>query len=221
MRHQSGYALRVALKQEQLESALAEIQAEPDPTVRHLKLAGLCSAVFLEHGLKLVVVGGSAIEFYTEGAYASGDLDLCVESGSKTLTPALRQEIMARFRAIGGPRSWQVAGSFVDVLSTFENLARTPIRVLEGPFGAVQISPVEELIVERVLVGHYTGLDHAAVACARKLLAAALSGEIETDWNEVRRLAESNAYGNWNDVRQLVGEQAQALQLRSPYDSDE
>jgi hypothetical protein len=53
------------------------------------------------------------------------------------------------------------------------------------------------------------------------LLAAALSGEIETDWNEVRRLAESNAYGNWNDVRQLVGEQAQALQLRSPYDSDE
>ena len=128
---------------------------------------------------------------------------------------------MARFGAVGGPRSWQVAGSFVDVLSTFENLAQTPVRVLEGPFGGVRISPVEELIVERVLVGHYTGLNHAAVACAQKLLAAALSGEIETDWNEVERLAQSNAYGNWNDVRRLVNEQAQTLQLRSPYDSHE
>lgn len=59
-----------------------------------------------------------------------------------------------------------------------------------------------------------------AMARPHRLLTA-LSGEIETDWNEVQRLAQSNAYGNWNDVKQLIDEQAQALQLRSPYDSHE
>ena len=57
--------------------------------------------------------------------------------------------------------------------------------------------------------------------CATKLLAAALQGEVETDWAEVKRLAKCNAYKNWNDVKELVHEQAQAIQVRSPYHSDE
>src|SRR5512134_3425910 len=98
-----------------IQRALAEITAEADPTLKHLKLASLVSAVFRERGIELVVVGGSAIEFYTEGAYVSGDLDLCVESASTALTVRLRQEIMARLQATGGPRSWQVGGLYVDV----------------------------------------------------------------------------------------------------------
>jgi len=205
----------------ELERAVAEVTAESDPTTKHLKLASLCAAVFREHGIRLVVVGGSAIEFYTEGAYVSGDLDLCVEFTPTSLTPHLRQEIMARLGAIGGPRSWQVAGAFVDVLAGFENLARTPIRTLNGPYGEVRISPVEELIVERVLIGHYTGEYPPAIACAKKLIAAALQGEVETDWQEVRRLAESGAYQNWDRVKALIDEQAEILQVRSPGDSDE
>jgi hypothetical protein len=50
---------------------------------------------------------------------------------------------------------------------------------------------------------------------------APLEGEVETDWDEVRRLAQSRAYANWNDVKELVDEQAQAFKIRSPYDSDE
>lgn len=38
---------------------------------------------------------------------------------------------------------------------------------------------------------------------------------------EVERLAQTNAYKNWNDVKVLVHEQAQALKIRSPYDSNE
>ena len=205
----------------ELERAVAEVTSETDPTTKHLKLASLCAAVFRERGIRLVVVGGSAIEFYTEGAYVSGDLDLCVESAPVSLTPYLRQEIMARLGAVGGPRSWRIAGAFVDVLANFENLARTPIRTLHGPYGEVRISPVEELIVERVLVGHYTGEYPPAIACARKLIAAALQGEVETDWPEVRRLAESNAYQNWSHVKVLIDEQAKILQVRSPGDSDE
>jgi hypothetical protein len=204
-----------------IQAALADITAETDPTVKHLKLASLVSAVFGERGIELVVVGGSAIEFYTEGAYVSGDIDMCVASAATALTVRLRQEIMAQLQATGGPRSWQVGGVFVDVLGSFENLARTPVRRLNGPCGQVHISPVEELIVERVLISRYPGDYPPARECAKKLLAAALLSEVETDWAEVKRLAEDNAYKNWNDVKELVHEQAQALQVGSPYHPDE
>lgn len=205
---------------DEIQRALAGITAETDPTLKHFKLASLVSAVFRERGIELVVVGGSAIEFYTEGGYVSGDLDFCVESSIPPLTVRLRQEIMARLRAIGGPRSWQVGGLFVDLLTRFENLARTPVRRLEGPSGLVHLCPIEELIVERVLVSRYPQDYPPARDCAKKLLAAALLGEIETDWAEVKRLALDPAYQNWRDVQELVHEQAQALQVRSPYDPD-
>lgn len=53
------------------------------------------------------------------------------------------------------------------------------------------------------------------------MLAAALQEEVATDWNEVKRVAQSNAYKNWNDVKSVINEQAKALQVRSSYDSDE
>ncbi len=206
---------------EQIQPALADITAEADPTLKHLKLASLVSTVFRERGIELVVVGGSAIEFYTEGAYVSGDVDLCFTSLPAPLTVRQRQEIMAQLGGRGGPRSWEVAGDYVDVLGSFENLARTPLRKLQGPYGEIRISPVEELIVERILVARYPQDFPPARECAKKLLAAALREEIETDWREVKRLAQSSAYQNWKDVEALVYEQAKALQVRSPYDSDD
>lgn len=204
-----------------IQQALSDIAAETDPTLKHFKLASLVSAVFRARGIELVVVGGAAIEFYTEGAYVSGDLDVCVESSPGALTAFERQQIMAPLQAVGGPRSWQVAGLYVDLLSSFECLARTPVRRIDGPSGPVRLAPVEELLVERVLVSKYPAPFPPARQCARKLLAAALLAEVETDWAEVRRLAEHPAYRNWRDVKALVHEQAQALQVRDPYDPHE
>ena len=53
---------------DEIQRALADISAETDPTLKHLKLASLVSAIFRERGIELIVVGGSAIEFFTEGA---------------------------------------------------------------------------------------------------------------------------------------------------------
>jgi hypothetical protein len=204
----------------QIHEALAQITAETDATLKNLRLASLVSGVFHEAGIELVVVGGSAIEFYTEGAYVSGDIDLCLLSPGR-LDVRARQDLMGRLGAQGGPRSWQVAGLYVDVLGSFETEARTPVRRIAGPCGELRICPVEELIVERVLISVYPAEYAPARECARKLLAAALQGEVETDWTEVRRLAQSPAYGEWNEVKELTDEEAQALKLRSPYDSHE
>ena len=205
----------------QIKSALAVITAETDPTLKHLMLASLVSAVFRERGIELVVVGGSAIEFYTEGAYTSGDIDLCVTSAREPLTIRLRQELMGRLGGKGGPRSWEVAGGFVDVLGAFENDARTPVRSVEGPFGVLRLSPVEELIVERVLISKYPQDYPPAAECAKKIIAVALRQEIEVDWQEVKRLAGTVAYTNWREVNETIDEQAKDLGQRSPYDSDE
>ena len=171
-----------------IKSALADITAEQDPTIKSLKMASLCSALWLERGVELVVVGGSAIEILTEGAYASGDLDMC-HINKATLPIRERQEIMGLLGAKGGPRSWQVAGMFVDMLGPAESFARTPYRRVQGPFGEVQVMKAEDLLVERVLISVYPGENLTARDCARELAVVALAGAVPMNWDEVLRVA--------------------------------
>jgi hypothetical protein len=202
---------------ETIRPALADISAESDPALKMLKLASLCSAVCRERGVEVVVVGGSAIELLTDGAYVSGDLDFCLASPS-ALSLRLRQEIMGELAAEGGPRSWQVAGMFVDLLGPLETLARTPLRKLAGPYGLLQIVQPEELLVERILVSVYPRRHSPARECAKKLAAVALGGAVELDWEEVERLATRPEYHILPECKALVREVANELNLKSPLD---
>jgi hypothetical protein len=202
---------------EKVMAAVADIFADTDPTRKAAKMASLCSALFREHGIELVVVGGSAIELLTEGAYASGDLDLCRLSPAG-LSLRQRQEIMGRLGAQGGPRSWQVAGLFVDLLGPLETLARTPLRKLEGPYGVVQIVQPEELLVERVLVSIYPQAHPPARECAKMLVAVSLRGQMGMDWQEVRRLARRPEYGILRECEVLMREVANEIKVNSPLD---
>ncbi len=202
-----------------IKSALAEITTEQDPTIKSLKMASLCSALWAEHGVELVVVGGSAIEILTEGAYASGDLDMC-HINKATLPIRERQEIMGLLGAKGGPRSWQVAGMYVDVLGPVESFARTPYRRVQGPFGEVQVMKAEDLLVERVLISVYPGENLTARKCARELAVVALAGAVSMDWVEVLRIANLPEYRNVKECKMLVNEVAHELKIKSPFDSD-
>jgi hypothetical protein len=146
-----------------IKSALADVTAEQDPTLKSAKLASLCSALWAERGVELVVVGGSAIEILTEGAYASGDLDMCPATAA-TLPIAQRKEIMRLLDAKGGPRNWQVAGMYLDLLGPVESFARTPFRRVEAPYGSILLMKPENLLVERVLVSFYAGENKTARA---------------------------------------------------------
>src|ERR1035437_381008 len=160
-----------------IKSALADVTAEQDPTLKSAKLASLCSALWAERGVELVVVGGSAIEILTEGAYASGDLDMC-HANRATLPVQERQEVMGLLGAKGGPRNWQVAGMFVDVLGFAESFARTPYRRVQAPYGDVLVMKPEDLLVERVLMSVYPGENQTARDCAKKFIAVILGGDI-------------------------------------------
>lgn len=176
-----------------VKTALDDIRNTPDILEKALKLAGLVTAIFRKAGWDLVVVGGSAVEFYTEGAYMSGDIDVCrVNISPIPLRDA--QDLMAGLEATGGPRSWLVAGMYVDLLGLLENEARTPLREVQTPFGAIRLVPAELAVVERVLLAFYPSPDPDARNVAKKLLAVCLTGETPVDWTEIQRLAALPAY---------------------------
>jgi len=202
-----------------IRSALDDVTAEQDPTLKSVKLASLCSALWAEHGVELVVVGGSAIEIMTEGAYASGDLDLC-HTAAATLPTAQRKEIMGLLDAKGGPRNWQVAGMYLDLLGPVESFARTPYRRVQGPYGSILLMKPEDLLIEHVLDSFYSGENQTARDCAKILAAVALRNEIEMDWDEVRRLANLPEYRNFQECAKLVKEVADELKTKSPLHPD-
>jgi hypothetical protein len=202
-----------------IKSALADITAEQDPTLKSAKLASLCSTLWAERGVELVVVGGSAIEILTEGAYASGDLDMC--HANKAILPVSeRQEVMGLLGAKGGPRNWQVAGMYLDLLGPAESFAHTPFRRIEAPYGSFLLMKPEDLLVERVLMSYYLGEIPTARNCARILVSVALREEIEMDWDEVRRLAKLPEYRNLPECVKLVKEVADELKVESPLHPD-
>ena len=202
-----------------IKSALADISNENDPTLKSAKLASLCSALWAERGVELVVVGGSAIEILTEGAYASGDLDMC-HATKATLPARERQEVMGLLGAKGGPRNWQVAGMYLDLLGPAESFAHTPYRRVEGPYGSFLVLQPEDLLVERVLMTFYLGESQTARDCAKKFMSVILMGGVAVNWNEVRRLANLPEYRNLKECVKLVNEVADELKIKSPLHPD-
>lgn len=181
---------------------IRNIEAIPDLLSRALQLAGLVTRLFRDAGWDLVVVGGSAVEFYTEGAYMSGDIDLC----RRSVTPIplrLAQDLMGSLGATGGPRSWKVAGLFVDLLGPLENEATTPCRRMDTPSGSISVMPAELAVVERTLLAFYPQPDPEARAVAKKLLAVFINGVTPVDWTEIQRLAALPAF-NINDELQAL-----------------
>jgi len=202
-----------------IKSALADITAEQDPTLKSAKLASLCSALWLERGVELVVVGGSAIEILTEGAYASGDLDMC-HATKASLSVAERKEIMGMLNAKGGPRNWQIAGMYLDLLGPVESFSHTPFRRIEAPYGSLLVMKPEDLLVERVLMTFYLGESQTALDCAKKFISVILTGGMAVNWSEVRRLANLPEYRNLPQCEKLVKEVADELKIKSPLHSD-
>ncbi len=189
---------------------LRDVEATPDLLARALKLAGLVTRVFRAAGWDLIVVGGSAVEFYTEGSYMSGDIDFC----RQTLAPVpLRraQDLMGQLGATGGPRSWKVAGLFVDLLGLLENEARTPCRTIDSPCGPVRVIPAELAVVERALLAFYPQRSDEARAVAKKMLAVCVTGATPVDWLEIERLARLPAFDIEDELRSLRSEVAREL----------
>ena len=183
-----------------IKAAMADIESTSDLLERALKLSGLITTLFQRHGFPLVVVGGSAVEFYTEGGYMSGDIDFCRKT-LNAIPPRLMQEIIAELGGKGVARSWEVCGLYVDLLGILENESVLPNRELETPYGTVRIIPPELALVERILIAYYPPSAELLVT-ARKMMVVAL-GDSDFNWNEAERLAALPSFGVLEELRKL------------------
>ena len=186
---------------EELEAARRDIESTGDLLERAMKLAGLVTTLFRERGIPLVVVGGSAVEFYTEGGYMSGDIDFCRRS---LRGPSLREigDVLKPLGAKGMGRNWQVCGLFVDILGIAEMESGKDWRTLETPYGEIKLIPPELALVERVL---YAEQDAECVASARQMMASALADE-SFDWDEAERIADLSDFKVLERLRRLKQE---------------
>ena len=183
-----------------IKGAVADISSTTDLLERALKLSGLVTTMFQRHGIPLVVVGGSAVEFYTEGGYMSGDIDFCRKSLA-AIPPRLMQDIIAELGGKGVARSWEVCGLYVDLLGFLENESVLPNRELETPYGTVRIIPPELALVERILIAYYPPSAELLVT-ARKMMVAAI-GDSDFNWAEAERLAALPDFGVLAELRKL------------------
>ena len=186
-----------------IKAAIVDIESTSDLLERALKLSGLITTMFQRHGFPLVVVGGSAVEFYTEGGYMSGDIDFCRKS-LKAIPPRLMQEIISELGGRGVARSWEVCGLCVDLLGVLENESVLPNRELETPYGTVRIIPPELALVERILIAYYPP-SAELLTTARKMMVAAV-GDADFNWSEAERLAALPDFGVLEELRKLRAE---------------
>ena len=190
---------------EAIVTAKANIEATGDLLERALKLSGLITALFAERGFPLVVVGGSAVEFYTEGGYMSGDIDFCRKT-LKAIPPRIMQEVAELLGGKGLGRNWLICGLYVDILGLLESETDLPDRVVQTPYGEVRMLPPELALVERVL---FAEQDAECVASARQMMAAALK-DANFDWVEAERLAALQDFSVLSQMRRLKEEIARA-----------
>lgn len=182
----------------EIASALAVIRQETDLNSKSLLLAGLVSELFRERGFEPVVVGGSAVEFYTDGAYMSGDTDICW-TGWPMPNEEEREEIMRQIPGIkchGGVKSWGIEGLWIDLLGEIDYRADKDVVVLETRFGEVALIPVEDALVGRVYAArkYCSGFDEKDDDCAKKLMGSVLMGHVAIDWEQAYKVAACSKY---------------------------
>lgn len=121
---------------------LAEI--EPD---RRLRI--FTALVTAQTGLGvdgLMIVGGSAIEIYTGGAYVSGDVDFVTDSRAAVARVLSAWKFEDRGKWFS-KKDWSL---FVDVMETHATGSRRLSRVIVTRVGPFRIAAIEDLLVKRV-----------------------------------------------------------------------
>ena len=159
----------------------AILSGAPSPTERRLRFAALLASGLRASGTEFIVVGGSAIEFYTRGQYTSGDIDV-VYTGRGDAEKLLLQWRFTRQGRIWVNEGLGIVLDFVKPPYTGD-LGRT--QVLETPHGSIRLAALEDLIVKRLASAKHWrrpgDADHA------QLLAAGYEDRIH--WGYVERLA--------------------------------
>lgn len=123
------------------------LQRAASPTERRLHFAAILGKAAGVPTDDMIIVGGSAIEFYTVGEYTSDDIDI-VSSQTRVLKDVLRGWA---FRVEGRIYVNEEIGIVVDFVRYPYTGDRSKTQVLSTPFGAIRVAALEDLVVKRLI----------------------------------------------------------------------
>lgn len=128
-----------------LKKEIGEAARVADRAVRGARLAALIAEALRPTGRDPVLVGGAAVEFYTQGAYTTADIDM-VADGGKDLVDVM---IRLGFEKVGKDFVDRKNGVYVEFPgSSLKASERT--RKIQVGSRAFRIISLEDLIVDRL-----------------------------------------------------------------------
>lgn len=121
--------------------------------VRQIVLAAFLAQLFKKKNVDLVVVGGAAVQFYTQSGYVTKDLDVILRGDTQEIIETIMLEL--GFQRKGLYRHFEHA-SFNFVVefppSPIEVAGRviSNLSVIETPEGPVQVIRIEDIMMDRI-----------------------------------------------------------------------
>ncbi|MFZ3063295.1 MAG: DUF6036 family nucleotidyltransferase, partial [Actinomycetota bacterium] len=162
-------------------SDLKQVKNEPDPLTRRLLLVGLLTKKLEPQGIKPVIVGGQAVEFYTVGGYATKDIDLVSPRADAI------GDILVKWGFGKEGRFWfnDDLGISIEVPSAVLAGDMDKVTVVEIDNLKVYVIGIEDIIIDRMnAFVHWKSSDDRAWAKELMML-----NKDDIDWNYLEKRA--------------------------------
>lgn len=129
-----------------LPNRMEALKAMPDGWRKRLQFMAILTEALERRGLRPVVVGGHAVEFYTLGGYATADMDIVISDA------AILDESLKSFGFAREGRHWYSTELDIAIESPASVLAGDVQRISEVEVNGlrVYIIGIEDIIIDRL-----------------------------------------------------------------------
>ncbi len=134
-------------------SKLKKISKLP-ATIQQVTLAAFFSKIFRQKGIDFILVGGAAVQFYTQAQYLTGDIDVILRGDTKEVIETIMTSLgfyrTSNYRQFENPL-FQFSVEFPPSPIAIGNRTITMVDVVETPEGPLKIIRIEDLIMDRII----------------------------------------------------------------------
>ncbi len=119
-----------------------------NPLEQRLAVTAVITDALAPLGIRPVIVGGLAVQFYTWGGYATQDIDLVISD--REIAKKVLEEL--GFERPFGERNWYYAGKGIVIEVPGEKLAGSPEKVLKiaTGHGEIFLIGLEDIVLDRI-----------------------------------------------------------------------
>ena len=130
--------------------------SELPPTVQQIELAAFLSSHFEKENVKFTVVGGAAVQYYTDAEYVTGDLDVILHGDTKEIIEKVMGELgfnrTTMYRHFEHP-SFPFVVEFPPAPIEVGSRILDTFNLLKRGNHTVRLIRVEDIIMDRIVAG--------------------------------------------------------------------